>query len=253
MNRSPLKFFLLTYALATPLWVIGFFVEVPGLPKNSHITDFGLAFCPLIAASILVYREEGGGGGVRRLLSRVFDHRRIRKKIWYVPIFFLMPLLYLLTYWGMRLMGLQIPGQTASFVMIPLLFVLYFALATGEEVGWMGYAVDPLQERWSALTSAIILGVVSGIAHVPSLVQEDFSLTYIAVGLPLTAIGLRILFVWIYNSTGRSLFAVIVFHAMANVRSAFISTVAGIPLIAITVVIVTFLWGSKTLARYRYA
>src|SRR5829696_6277829 len=108
------EFFLLTYALATPLWVIGFFVEVPGLPKNSHITDFGLAFCPLIAASILVYREAGGGGV-------------------------------------------------------------------------------------------------------------------------------------------RSLFAVIVFHAMSNVSSAFISTVAGIPLIAITVVIVTFLWGSKTLARYRYA
>src|SRR5215218_5086372 len=94
MNRSPLKFFLLTYALATPLWVIGFFVEVPGLPKNSHITDFGLAFCPLIAASILVYRE-AGGGGVRRLLSRVFDQRRIRKKIWYVPIICLMPLLAL--------------------------------------------------------------------------------------------------------------------------------------------------------------
>ena len=251
MNRSPLKFFLLTYALATPLWVIGFFVEVPGLPKNSHITDFGLAFCPLIAASILVYRE--AGGGVRRLLSRVFDQRRIRKKIWYVPIIFLMPLLYLLTYWVMRLMGLQIPGQTASFLMIPLLFVLYFALAIGEEVGWMGYAVDPMQERWSALTTAIILGVVSGIGHAPSLVQEDFSLTYIAVGLPLTAIGFRILFVWIYNNTGRSLFAVIVFHAMSNVSSAFISTVAGIPLIAITVVIVTFLWGSKTLARYRYA
>jgi uncharacterized protein len=170
-----------------------------------------------------------------------------------VPIIFLMPLLYLLTYLGMRLMGLQIPGQTASFVMIPLLFVLYFALAIGEEVGWMGYAVDPMQERWSALTTAIILGVVSGIGHVPSLVQEDFSLTYIAVGLPLTAIGFRILFVWIYNNTGRSLFAVIVFHAMSNVSSAFISTVAGIPLIAITVVIVTFLWGSKTLARYRYA
>ena len=95
--------------------------------------------------------------------------------------------------------------------------------------------------------------MVSGIAHAPSLVQEDFSLAYIAVGLPLTAIGLRILFVWIYNSTGRSLFAVIVFHAMTNVSSAFISTAAGIPLIAITVVIVTFLWGSKTLARYRYA
>jgi membrane protease YdiL (CAAX protease family) len=242
MNRSPLKFFLLVFALSIPFWLIQ--------PRDWPIA--ASVGAPLIAALIMVYKEEGAGG-VRRLLSRVFDQWRIRKKIWYVPIIFLMPLLYLLTYWVMRLMGLQIPGQTASFVMIPLLFVLYFALAIGEEVGWMGYAVDPMQERWSALTTAIILGVVSGIGHAPSLVQEDFSLTYIAVGLPLTAIGFRILFVWIYNNTGRSLFAVIVFHAMSNVSSAFISTVAGIPLIAITVVIVTFLWGSKTLARYRYA
>ena len=177
MNRSPLKFSLLTFALANPLWVIGAFVEVEGLPKNAHVTDFGLAFTPLIAVSILIYREEGGGG-VRRLLSRVFDYRRIRKKIWYVPIIFLMPLIYLLTYWVMRLMGLPIPGRTASFLVIPLLFVLFFILAIGEEVGWMGYAVDPMQERWSALTTAIILGVVTGIGNVPSLIQEGFSPIY---------------------------------------------------------------------------
>jgi len=124
---------LLAFALATPLWVIGSIVEVEGLPKNAHITDFGLAFCPLIAASILVYREEGVGG-VRRLLRRVFDQTKIRKKIWYVPIIFLMPLLYLLTYGVMRLMGLPVPGRTASFLMMPLLFVLFFILAIGEEV-----------------------------------------------------------------------------------------------------------------------
>ena len=152
MNRSPLKFFLLAFALSIPFWLIQ--------PRDWPISaSVGV---PLMAALILVYREEGGGRGVRRILSRVFDQWRIRKRIWYVPIIFLMPLLYLLSYLGMRLMGLHIPGQTATFVMIPLLFVLYFALATGEEVGWMGYAVDPMQERWSALTTAIILGWCRG-------------------------------------------------------------------------------------------
>ena len=249
MNRSPLKFFLLAFALAVPLWVIGSIVEVEGLPKNAHVTDFGLAFVPLIAASILVYREEGLSGA-RRLLSRVFDQRRIRNKIWYVPISFLMPLLYLLTYGVMRLVGLPVPGRTASFLMMPLLFVLFFILAIGEEVGRMGYAVDPMQERWSALTTGIILGLVTAIAHVPSLIQEGFSPTYIAVGLPVTMIGLRILYVWLYNNSGKSLFSAILFHAMGNVSSSFISTVAGAPIIVITTVIVTFLWGSRTLARY---
>ena len=150
----------------------------------------------------------------------------------------------------MRLMGLPFPDDPYfPFLLIPLLFVLFFILAIGEEVGRMGYAVDPMQERWSALTAGIILGLVVGIAHVPSLIQEGFSLTYIAVGLPVTMIGMRILWVWLYN-TGRSVFSAILFHAMGNVSSSFISTVAGAPIIVITTVIVTFLWGSRTLARY---
>ena len=133
MNRSPLKFFVLVFALSIPIWLIGG-RPLPG-PSNFPLTlnVFMQPFVPLIAALILVYREEGRGD-VRRLLRRVFDQRRIRNKIWYVPIIFLMPLLYLLTYGVMRLMGLPVPGRTASFLMIPLLFVLFFILAIGEEV-----------------------------------------------------------------------------------------------------------------------
>jgi membrane protease YdiL (CAAX protease family) len=124
MNRSPLKFFLLVFALSIPFWLMQ--------PRDWPIS--ASVGAPLLAALILVYREEGGGPGVRRILSRVFDQWRIRKRIWYVPIIFLMPLLYLLTYGVMRLMGLPVPGRTASFLMIPLLFVLFFILAIGEEV-----------------------------------------------------------------------------------------------------------------------
>jgi Protein of unknown function (DUF3995) len=70
----------------------------------------------------------------------------------------------------------------------------------------------------------------------------------------------RILFTWLYNNTGKSLFAAIVFHAMANVSfvlfpnygSGYDPAIGG-AIVAITAVIVTFVWGSQTLARYRYA
>jgi hypothetical protein len=39
--------------------------------------------CPALAASILVFREEGSGG-VARLLARVVDYQRIRP-IWFLP------------------------------------------------------------------------------------------------------------------------------------------------------------------------
>ena len=123
-----------------------------------------------MAALILVYREEGGGGGVRRLFSRVFDQKRIRNRIWYAPIIFLMPLIYLLTYGVMRLMGLLFHIEPYfPFLVILLLFVLFFILAIGEEVGWTGYVTDPLQDRCSALTASIVLGLVTAIWHFASI------------------------------------------------------------------------------------
>src|SRR5919112_6855302 len=172
MDRSPLTFFLLVFAHSIPFWLIQ--------PRDWPISVSVGA--PLLAALILVYSQERGGRGVRRLLSRVFDQWRIWSKFWYVPIIFLMPLLYLLSYLGMRLLGLEVSGRTAPFLLVPLLFVLFFILAIGEEVGWMGYAVDPMQDQWSALTTSIILGLVTAIWHFVPLIQMGRTLIWIAGG-----------------------------------------------------------------------
>ncbi len=248
INRSPLKIFVLVLALSIPTWLIQ--------PRDWPIS--ASVGAPLMAALILVYRE-GGVGGVRRLLSRVFDQRRIRNRIWYVPIIFLMPILYLLTYGVVRLMRLPFPNEPfIPFLLIPLLFALFFTLAIGEEVGWMGYAVDPMQDRWSALTTSVVLGLVTAIWHLVPLIKMGRTLIWIA-WWALGSISVRILTVWLYNNTGRSLFAAIVFHAMNNLSFALFPNygshwdpaVAGV-ITATVAVIVTFLWGPKTLARYRY-
>ena len=134
MIRSPLRFFVLVFALSIPIWLIQ--------PRDWPIS--ASVGAPLLAASILVYREEGGDGGVRRLSSRVFDQRSIRKRIWYVPIILLMPVIYLLTYGVMSLMGLPLPDEPFfPFLLIPLLFVLFFILAIGEEVGLRPFLYAP--------------------------------------------------------------------------------------------------------------
>jgi hypothetical protein len=92
MNRSPLKFSVLVFTLSIPIWLIE--------PRDWPVT--ASVGAPLMAALILVYREEGLGG-VRRLLRRIIDQGRIRKSIWYAPIIFLMPVVFLLTYGVMRL------------------------------------------------------------------------------------------------------------------------------------------------------
>jgi membrane protease YdiL (CAAX protease family) len=131
-----------------------------------------MTFCPFIAALILVYREDKGEG-VRRLLKRIFDYHRIKNRIWYAPIVLLNPAIYLLAYGVMRLMGRTVPDLDIPLLLVPVFFVAFFVGAAGEEVGWMGYAIDPMQERWGALPASIILGVVWTIWHLVPFLQAD--------------------------------------------------------------------------------
>jgi uncharacterized protein len=213
-RRSPLIFFLLVFALTVPFWALSTKVKVEGLPDNLPVTDIGATFVPLIAALILVYREEKFSG-VKKLLKRTVDYKNIKQKIWYAPIIFLMPLLYLLTYGIMRLIGLPVPTQGHIPLVTPLLFIAFFIAAAGEELGYMGYAIDPLQERWSALTACLIMGPLWAVWHFPSMIQIGQTPTLMVWGF-LATVGFRILYVWLYNNTGKSVFGVIFFHAMGN-------------------------------------
>ena len=261
-NRQPLKFFLIVYGLSIPLWIIETMINVKGLPLDIPVTDILAAFTPLIAASILIYKEEGRVG-INKLFQRILDFARISKKIWYVPIIFLPSFIYLLIYTIIYFSGLPVTSKFhVSFLSIPVLFIFFFVGAIAEEVGYMGYAIEPMQKRFGALGASILMGIPWAVWHYPSIIQQGHNAVWIAWGT-LGTVAVRVLIVWIYNNTGKSLFACILFHTMLNVgRILFPKDEINNPLvdypaihystIAIIAVIVILLWGSKTLARYRY-
>ena len=172
--------------------------------------------------------------------------------------------MYLLIYVVMRLIGLSLPSELhIPSLFIPFLFILFFVGAVAEEVGYTGYAVDPLQKRFGAVSAAVIIGLPWAVWHYPSIIQQGHNLIWIAWGT-LGTVAVRVLIVWIYNNTGKSLFACILFHTFLNVgrvlfpKDQNLNPLVDYPdvhysIIAITAVIVILLWGSKTLARYRYA
>jgi len=228
-TKFPLAFFVLTFIISVPFWLIAALTE-QFLPKEMPVNPIGI----LISDS------------VKKLLKKSFDYKRIKGKIWYVPIFFLMPVIMILAYGLMNLMGVSIPGLPFPVVMAPIFFLVYFIFALGEEVGWMGYAVEPMQDRWNALKASIMFFIQM---HQPAIW---------IVGQCINLAVTRILIVWIYNNTGKSVFAAILFHAMYNVGTFLFPNYGSIygPFIAcivvtVTVVIVTFLWGPKTLAQFR--
>lgn len=265
MKRSPFTFFILVFAISLFLWLLdplaaALSLEMPALRGGSQslgVNVLASGFSPLIAALILVYREEHLGG-VKRLLLRMFDLNRIKHKIWYVPMIFLLPAIDALTYGIMLFLGRPLPDPYIPFQLIPLLIVVFFFEALGEECGWMGYAIDPLQNRWGALNASLLVGFVCLVWHIIPAIENGETLAYFA-GHSLYFIVWRVLVVWLYNNSGKSLFAAIIFHMMDNISYVLFPNYGSHydPLIAsiiagMVAVVVTFLWGPQTLARFRF-
>jgi membrane protease YdiL (CAAX protease family) len=241
-------FFLLVFILSVPFWFAGEMVPVqflPGLPLSSL-----MVFCPTLAASILLYRKETMTG-VNRLFKRSFDLGRITQKVWYLPVIFMMPLIALLAYGIMRIQHLPVPSPHIHLGSSLLLFVVFFAAAVSEELGWTGYVTDPMQRKWGSLLAGIFLGMVWALWHIVPFHQAGRALPWIFWQC-ITLVGARILIVWLYNHTGKSVFAAALCHTMLNISwqlypdqgSHYDPRITGL-IIIFMILITAAIWGHK--------
>lgn len=212
-RRQPLAFFAVALALAVPIWLLSLFVGVVGSLKVP-LTDLLLAFTPLLAGAILVLRS-GGLRAAAIFLGRTVDIRSLRPLPWAATALLLAPAVYAVTYWGLHWAGH--PGEpTPSAMGLPLLTLILFLLAIGEEAGWTGYLLDPLQARFGALGASLIIAVPWWAAHIPSILQIGGGPMDLIWWIP-GAIALRIVMTWLYNNTGGSVLAVVLFHTILNI------------------------------------
>ena len=77
-----------------------------------------------------------------------------------------------------------------------------------------------------------------------------------------TLVGTRVLAGWIFNDTGKSVFAIIVFHAADNAALVTMPEIQAISpwgavvhsgFVLAAAFVVTLLWGPRTLARFKFA
>ncbi len=254
-QKSILAFFLLAILLILPFLVLGAATGImlaPGLP----VAALG-AFCPMLAAVILAYRENKGAG-VWTLLKRAFDLGRVKSGKWYLPTLLIMPAAMALSFWVLRLSGVPLPAPQVAILPTLALCAATFVGALGEELGWSGYALEPMQARWGALKASIVLGGFWAVYHYAGLLQAHRSVEWIA-WWTLETIALRVILVWLYNNTGKSVFATAMFHMTINVTwlsfpvegSYFDPRITGI-ILALTAAVIIALWEPQTLARYKY-
>lgn len=258
--RSVSRFLLLLFGLCVPVWALGAVFDVQLFP-GFKLFQAGLAM-PMIAALILTTREQGRPGVVA-LLRRTVDVGRIKPRIWFLPILLVYPSLGFINYCVVRLAGTEIPPPTFSLVGF-LGYCAVFPMAFAEELGLTGYAVDPLQERRGALATGLVLGLVWAGYHVPGFVISGYYTAGWIAWHAIYTVATRVLFVWIYNNSGKSLFSMALCHwtfglfwsfwPQDNLQKAVpfyrpqITAAAAV----VYVLVVVYLWGPTTLARFRF-
>lgn len=253
-QKSPWEFFILVFLLTIPFIVLG---ALNGIEILRGIPFAGLAiFCPAIAAMILVYKE-AKWSGVWALLKRVFDFRRIKVKAWYIPTLLLYPAVVILSFFILRLSGDYVPSPQIEIIPTLLLSIGFFIGGALEELGWSGYATEPLQRRWGALKASLIIGAVWAIWHWIPLLQVHRSVDWI-VWWTFYTLAARVIIVWLFNNMGKSVFAATLFHMMLNLAwqsfpvhgSYFNQPVISVLMVLIAIVVM-LVWEPKTLAKYR--
>lgn len=162
-------------------------------------------------------------------IHRIFCFKRFNGS-WYFFIFLFVPLTGLLAV----LLHYFISGELVVFtslkyfiinpgaLLLFILFTLFFG-PLAEEIGWRGYAIDQLDERYHWLINCFIIGFFWALWHVPMYFIEgtyQFQLLE-SSGMTLALYNIEkfstsIIMYWIYRNTKFSILAAVLYHFSQN-------------------------------------
>jgi uncharacterized protein len=251
------RFFGLVLILSLPFYALGVARNslpfAPALPLSAL-----MAIVPMIAALGLIFRQRGLVAATT-LFKSAFDFTRIRNVWWVLVSLSIMPIAFMLTCGIIWLSGTTLP----ALHLLPLsailpTFALFFLGAVTEEIGWQGYAFPRLNQRHSALTAAVIVGVVWALWHVMPFALMGHSASWIfwqGAGMVL----MRILIVWLVVNAGQSLLLAVLFHMMSNSvwgmfqdYGPWYDPMVMCLFLLIPVIGAVAIWGPTTLGRFRH-
>jgi membrane protease YdiL (CAAX protease family) len=217
LARHPLlSFFALTIVITWLVTIPSLFFGMPFKPFQT-----AGAYGPLLSAVIVsaaMGREE-----LKALFRRMTDFRFGLR--WYLLAIFGYVLLYLLVA-GLSgaplLQSLAEKGMLIFTLYLPSLFTAYLVNPIGEETGWTGFALPHLQKRFTPWLSAVILGIVWAVWHLPGFFVPSEMGAFNTVNFIffiLISILVRIIWTWLTNNANGSGMSGVLLHASSNAVS----------------------------------
>jgi membrane protease YdiL (CAAX protease family) len=222
-------FTLITFGFSWLFWVPEALIAqgwaAPEFVQNAVELNLG-AWGPLIGALVATFIYERGAGLKKMLKSAI----NVRLGKWWLVGLLIFPVLIggalgLAILFGAPVPEFPVVAEAAEAgAPLPIFLVIAFGVVfftTGplqEEFGWRGYVFEHLRNKYSALTAAIIAGLLWGSWHAPLFFADRPEPYYTnpAWGLMLTTLLTGIILAWIYANTKGSIFAAMLGHAMFN-------------------------------------
>jgi uncharacterized protein len=204
---------------------------IPGAPEDvARLFPFTLTalFAGPSVAGVLMTMLVSGREGLRELLGRLGRWRV--GAAWWAAALLTGPVLVAAVLFGLSLYSPDFtPGLlTAEDKLGLLIFALGWGLVGGgllEELGWTGFAVPTLRQRYSTFATGLIVGVLWGTWH---LLIAFWASRGLAGEAPLTGFiagfvafyfvalpAYRVLMVWVYDHTASLLLAMLM-HAVLS-------------------------------------
>ena len=198
--------------LAWSAWIPLF--RMPWLPRP--IAFVGLFAPALAAVSTAAFFE--GAGGVREIFRRLTMVRF--PVLWVVLPALIMPAIYVGALGALRVMkpggtGGLLAGSSPLFVAAGFAWLLF--VTAGEELGWRGYALPRLLERFGhPVAVSLGLGLVWGIWHLPMYLLPGQSAFPLPLFLLFTSLQ-SVLYMALFAGTRGSLWPALLLHAGTDI------------------------------------
>lgn len=214
-------FFLLAFAITWTLNGLAVVFAQEMSWTRFFFSGFLSAAGPAFAAVIVLYVS---GENLREWAKGII-HWRVHPK-WYVAAIGIPAALGLGTAVLASLMGGPVDFAAFSPGVMALAFGLLLATFIGggqEEIGWRGFAQPELQDRYSGLTTSLIIGFAWAVWHLPLFFDPFAPHSGFPLGTAVAwfvgIVGFSVVIGWVYNGTGGSILLAMIMHGGINAIS----------------------------------
>lgn len=231
MRKHPVVWF---YILAFGISWLGLLPGIFGAKgiapfDNSYVQLLGILFSagPTLAAIIVCYVIQSKTG-VQDLLSGLIRWRV--SPVWYIVAVLGPACLFIVGQVITRSMGPSVTPAPPHNDQLPLVIgvLLTFLVNTGEEIGWRGFALPRLQNRYNAFRATLIVGLLWGLWHLPLVFLTGNLMAQSPLFWMISIVSGAFIYTWLYNSTEGSILLVALFHTSENICGVLIPGVSPI-------------------------